>query len=213
MVKEKRKSPGYFDVEELASTYASYHDHPANQAIHFVCVPLLLFSLWLLLALVSAHCPAIASALGARIAATFGAPMSLSLVVAVAWGAYLACLHMAGGVATLAVFLALVAGAARTFAAVEPATCWLLVGVCQAVGWGAQVLVGHNYFEGKCNDNDAQPATATSLWINLVSPFFLVLENLFRVGLFPELAASVNAKAKAKIERRREERRRRKRQN
>ena len=198
-VQEEGKAPSsaYFDVEELASTYASFHDHPMNQAIHFVCVPLLLYSLWLgiMLAL-----PAIG--------------WHVSFGVAIAWGFYLVCLHPSGGIATLAVFLALNVGASRTYAALEQQGSpegspnvrmgWIIVGASQAFGWGVQVLIGHNYYEGKCNDNDAKPATATSLWINLVSPFFLVLENLFRLGLFGELAARVNARAQAKIRARRQ---------
>eukprot|EP01118_Nematostelium_gracile_P004054 TRINITY_DN1479_c0_g1_i2.p1 TRINITY_DN1479_c0_g1~~TRINITY_DN1479_c0_g1_i2.p1 ORF type:complete len:139 (+),score=38.81 TRINITY_DN1479_c0_g1_i2:297-713(+) len=71
-------------------------------------------------------------------------------------------------------------------------TFWYGV-LLQIVGWGVQVGVGHNYFEGR------KPAIMDSLFQSLVSPFFLVLEALFALGYRKDLAKEIDRRSQAKI--------------
>lgn len=158
---------------DLLAQYATYHRDRRNILTHFVGVPMIVFSVGVLL-----------SAVRFNVA---GLSLSLAWVVfAVTALWYLSRGHFAIGLASslgVGLLMALAhqvgSGTAASWAA------WW-IGFF-TVGWIIQ-FVGH-YYEGR------KPAFADDLVGLLVGPMFVVLEMLAPMGLFKDLMAEIERRA------------------
>ena len=146
---------------ELLAQYAAYHRDRRNIISHFVGVPLIVFSVGVLLA----H-----PVLGAAGAFAL-TPASILFLLAAAW--YLTRGSAALGVAVSAVVAVLLWLGQR--AADGSVAVWLGWGVgCFVVGWLIQ-FIGH-WYEGR------KPAFVDDLVGLLVGPMFVVAEAMFMLG-------------------------------
>ncbi len=155
-----------FFRQQLAS-YAAVHLDQRNKITHFVGIPLIVFSLLLVLTLW--HVPP-------------AADMSAGLVVAVI--AVLGWLALDIGIGlVLAVVMLPTWYAARALADAlgTPTSIWTAFAVLFIGGWILQ-FVGHHY-EGK------RPALLDNLFQAFIAPMFLVAEILVLRGMRPDLAA------------------------
>ena len=151
-------------ARELLSQYAEYHRDRRNIATHFVGIPLIVFSVAVLLARVPLP------GLDPRLSAA-------TLMWVLTSGFYLSRHLLVGAATSLAVGLAVWLG--HPFAA-APLSTWLAVGLGSfVIGWIIQ-LIGH-YFEGR------KPAFVDDLIGLLVGPMFVVAEVLFALGLCRDL--------------------------
>ena len=151
---------------QLAS-YASVHRDWRNKATHFVGIPLIVFSLLLVLSLwtfqlggrewTMSLAVAIAAVLG-WMALDLGLGIVMALIMAIAWFAAEA-----------------LAGSLGSASAVWMAFIALFVG-----GWALQ-FVGHHY-EGK------RPALLDNIFQGFIGPMFLVAESLVVMGQRSDLA-------------------------
>jgi uncharacterized membrane protein YGL010W len=114
------------------STYAAYHRDPRNIATHFVGIPMIVLAVATLLS---------------RPALEFGGmPLSAASVVSLATAAWY--LRLNTGLGALMALLLLLANAFGAWIAAMPTATWLAVGVGSfVVGWVFQ-FVGH-YWEGR----------------------------------------------------------------
>lgn len=147
-------------VLDLMAQYAAYHRDRRNIATHFVGIPLIVFSIGVLLA---------------RAEFSVGdTPMNLAILVwalSTLW--YVTRGSLALGVATALVNGVLIALALP--AAQGSTLSWLSIGVGSfLVGWVIQ-FVGH-YYEGR------KPAFVDDLVGLLVGPMFVVAEGMFMLG-------------------------------
>lgn len=150
--------------------YASVHRDWRNKATHFVGIPVIVFSLLLVLSLwrfelagrewTASLTLAIAAVLG-WIALDLGIGIIMAVVMAIAWYAAEA-----------------LTGALGTPSAVWSAFLALFVG-----GWVLQFL-GHHY-EGK------RPALLDNVFQGFIGPMFLVAETFVVMGQRSDLAASM----------------------
>lgn len=154
---------------QLAS-YASVHRDWRNKATHFVGIPIIVFSLLLVLSLWRFQLGgrewpmslAIAIlAVGGWMALDLGIGLAMALILAVAWYAAEA-----------------LAGALGSAQAVWIAFTALFVG-----GWVLQFL-GHHY-EGK------RPALLDNIFQGFIGPMFLVAEAMVVMGQRPDLASAM----------------------
>jgi len=176
--------------------YASYHQDPINQAIHFVFVPTLLFSFMLYFA----HFPL----LGLPLALPGGTAeephmLTYATVIPCVYGAYYCYLDPFSGWAQVygiigfLMYAAVVhlvrvdrrAASKKSDASVSWAgTGWplKLAAVLQVLGWYMQLHPGHKVFEG------VKPALLDSLGQSLsVAPLFAFYEGLWALGLQADL--------------------------
>lgn len=155
-------------LEEQMSFYLRYHRNPKNKLTHYFGVPLIMFSLLVLLGLVRLQIGEVsitaASALAIAVLAYY---FRLDAVLAVAMTLFTAVLLIAanrvcalGTTAALSVFAATFVG-----------------------GWTLQ-LVGHA-FEGR------KPALVDNFFQVLVAPIFLMAEVFFALGYKREVAERV----------------------
>lgn len=165
-------------LEEQLSFYLRYHRHPKNRLTHFFGVPLIMFSLFVLLGLVRVQIGDVSITAASVLAVTVLAYyFRLDAVLAVAMTLFTAVLLIAanrvctlGGPTALGVF-------AVTFAS----------------GWILQ-LIGHT-FEGR------KPALMDNLFQVIVAPIFLMAEVFFALGYKHEVAERVEQLAALHTER------------
>jgi uncharacterized membrane protein YGL010W len=152
-------------VEQM-SVYAAYHDDATNKAIHFLFVPLIIWSaMGLLLQLGSWP---------------FGAlEVTVAHVVAVLLLAYYLSLDFPLGVAMVVLFTLMLVTALQVQEAMG-GQAWLLFLAVFAGSWAAQ-LVGHAAFEHR------KPALADNVLQVFVAPIFVVAEWAFALGLRRQL--------------------------
>lgn len=158
-------------VEQM-SMYAAYHREPTNKAIHFVFVPLIVWSAMGLIRQV-----------GEWPLGPF--EISLTLLIAVALLAYYLRLDFPLGVAMVFLFtffLVTVEQAQGAFGS----RAWMLFLAVFVGSWIAQ-LVGHAAFEHR------KPALADNLWQVFVAPIFVMAELAFAIGLRKQLQHQVDA--------------------
>lgn len=148
-----------FFVRQLAS-YAAVHRDPRNKATHFVGIPLIVFSLLLVLALwrIPFGSTVVTGALVVGVLAVLGW-IALDLAVGLAMGGAMLVLWLA------AEWLARLLGVTGS---------WIAFAVLFVGGWVLQLL-GHCY-EGR------RPALADNLFQAFVGPMFLVAETMVAVG-------------------------------
>merc|ERR1712217_726639 len=175
-----------FDLTQQLVFYGAYHSHPYNQAIHLVVVPLIWWSFAVLLEGCS--------------------PLTCNMPAWCTWGlvqwvtyslmnVYIAGLSV-GGVTSL-IYLALYLSARKLIAKftikvgadAKPRThrgVWMFAVFANALGWWAQVHLGHVVYEGR------KPALVDSFGQALVvSPLFIFYETAWKLGLMPALRAEV----------------------
>jgi uncharacterized membrane protein YGL010W len=151
---------------QLAS-YASVHRDWRNKATHFVGIPLIVFSLLLILSLVRFE--------------VGGRDWTLSFAVAI--GAVLAWMALDLGIGILmGLVIAPAWYAAMVLAAAlgSPSAVWIAFALLFIAGWVLQFL-GHHY-EGK------RPALLDNIFQGFIGPMFLVAEALVVMGRRHDLA-------------------------
>jgi uncharacterized membrane protein YGL010W len=146
-------------------SYASVHRDPRNKATHFLGIPVIVFSLLLILSLWPVH---------------IGREVTMAMVISVI--AVLGWIALDFGIGLIMAGLMLVAWyAAEALAMVlGPASTWTAFFVLFVGGWALQFL-GH-HFEGK------RPALMDNIFQAFVGPMFLVAEALVIAGLRRDLA-------------------------
>lgn len=150
---------------QLAS-YASVHRDGRNKATHFVGIPLIVFSLLLILSLWRFE-------IGGR---EWTAGLAVGIVAALGWIA----LDFGIGI-IMAVILVPTWYAAEAFGgALGVQSTWVAFGVLFVGGWVLQFL-GHHY-EGK------RPALLDNIFQGFIGPMFLVAETLVAMGYRADLA-------------------------
>ena len=150
--------------------YAAYHTDWRNQLTHYVGVPIIIFSILIVLDQVP---------IGGRFSAAL-------LVLGLLLVSYLIAAPLVGLASTLVCFpLYLLMESVATLSAVSQ---WAIAGACFAIGWIIQ-FIGHA-FEGR------RPAFTVNGLQVLVAPAFLVAELLFAAGLQRDLAGILEAKAR-----------------
>ena len=157
-------------VEQL-STYKSVHLNQRNIQTHFIGIPLIIWSAFLLLATV-------------RIPLGSIGETSLAVIVGVGVLAYYVRLHIRLSLG-LILFMIPVLVTTQWVAHINGAT-WLALGVF-VVGWVLQ-LIGHQY-------EKAKPAFVDDLNQLLIGPFFLMAEVYFMLGLEKTLHAQITPMA------------------
>lgn len=155
--------------------YGAYHLDRRNVATHFVGIPLIVASIWLLLARTPAFtlldAPLTAAHVATAVAMVFY--LRLHLGLALAMGAFFAAMHVL----------------ALQFSGIELRSWQLGCVAVFVVGWVFQ-FVGHAW-EGR------KPAFFDDLRGLLVGPLFVLAEALFMLGWAPARHAEVMAKARA----------------
>lgn len=156
-------------VEQM-SVYAAYHRDPTNKAIHFLFVPLIIWSAMGLLLLV----PGI----------QFGTlELTLAHAIALVLLAYYLRLDFPLGVAMVFLFTFLLVTAQQVEGYFDD-RAWMLFLAVFAGSWVAQ-LIGHSAFEHR------KPALVDNLFQVFVAPIFVMAEWAFALGLRRQLADQV----------------------
>ena len=157
-------------LAQQMAVYNAYHRNGKNKATHFVGVPLIIFSLMILLSWPSVS-------IG-------GATITVAMVFVAVVSVYYLILDLPMGLLTVASMLPLL-WAGHQVAAMGAATGWTIFGLAFVGGWILQ-LVGH-MFEGN------KPALVDNFFQIFVAPVFLVSEVVFAVGARIELKREVEA--------------------
>ena len=147
--------------------YAAVHRDMRNRATHFVGIPIIVFSLLLILTLWRVQ-------IG-------GHEVSVSLIVAIVAVLGWIALDLGVGLA-MAVAMALAWYCAEALAGAlgSPSSIWTAFGALFVGGWILQ-FVGH-YYEGK------RPALADNIFQAFIGPMFLVAETMVAMGYRSDLA-------------------------
>ncbi|QFU21738.1 DUF962 domain-containing protein [Shewanella eurypsychrophilus] len=149
-------------AEEQLSTYKSVHLNPKNIRTHFVGVPLIIWSIFLLLNLIPIN-----------FFAWDDPAISINVATAFAIGVLIYYFKLHAQLAIgLALFIVPVLYTSHLVAQVQGAL-WIAIGVF-VVGWVFQ-LIGHKY-------EKAKPAFVDDLNQLLIGPFFLMAELYFMFG-------------------------------
>lgn len=154
---------------EQMAMYTAYHRNPMNCATHYVGVPLIVFSLLLLMSLLPIGQLA---AVPVTLATLF---LGLLLVL------YFVTIPLVGLLAAV-VHIPLL-WLAQVVASGDVSTAWLLIAACFIGGWLIQ-FIGH-IFEGR------RPALFDNLLQIFMAPSFLVAEALFAAGLLGDVKADL----------------------
>lgn len=155
-------------LDQLAM-YAAYHTDRRNQITHYVGVPLIIFSVLIVLD-------------QARLGETYSAAV---LVLGLLLLSYLIAVPVVGLLCLiLCVPLYL---AAESISVMAPTPRWSVTAACFVVGWAIQ-FVGHVY-EGR------RPAFTVNMLQIFMAPGFLVAEMTFAAGLQRNLAEDLRLRA------------------
>lgn len=155
-------------LEEQMSFYLRYHRNPKNRLTHFFGVPLIMFSLFVLLGLVRVPLGDVS--------------VSASSVLAVAVLAYYFRLDAVLAVA-MTLFTAVLLIAANRVCTLGLTVALAVFGIAFVGGWILQ-LVGHA-FEGR------RPALLDNFFQIFIAPIFLMAEVFFALGYKREVAERV----------------------
>lgn len=155
-------------LAEQMAVYQAYHTHPKNKLTHFFGVPMIIYSLLVVLSLIQLEMSGV----------TVTAAM---IFVGFVWIYYLI-LDI-----PLALFLALAIGAllygAHETALMGNTFAWIAFAVTFVLGWIIQ-LVGHAIEKRK-------PALLDNLFQIFIAPLFLGAEVFFMLGLYQDIQADV----------------------
>lgn len=155
-------------LEEQMSFYLRYHRNPKNRLTHFFGVPLIMFSLFVLLGLVRLQIGEVS--------------ITAASVLAIAVLAYYFRLDAVLAVA-MTLFTAVLLIAANRVCTLGTTAALSVFAVTFVGGWILQ-LVGHA-FEGR------KPALADNFFQVLIAPIFLMAELFFALGYKREVAERV----------------------
>lgn len=165
-------------AEEQLSTYKSVHLNPKNIRTHFVGIPLIIWSLFLLLNLIPIN-----FAVANDPVITFNIATIFTLGVLIYY--FLLHARLAVGL-TLFIIPVLYTS---SLVAQMPNAIWIAVAVF-LIGWVIQ-FIGHHY-------EKAKPAFVDDLNQLLIGPFFLMAEVYFMLGLEKQLLADITPLAREK---------------
>lgn len=155
-------------LEEHMSFYLRYHRHPKNKLTHFFGVPLIMFSLFVLLGLVKIPLGEVSITAASMLA-----------IVVLAYYFYLdAVLAVA-----MTLFTAVLLIAANRVCAMGTTTALIVFALTFVGGWILQ-LIGHA-FEGK------RPALVDNFFQVFIAPIFLMAEVFFALGYKRDVAERV----------------------
>lgn len=184
-----------FKLEEQLAFYGAYHNHWANQVIHFIFVPLIYWTalVWLAYtpALVAFDLPgALEPALGALAS---GFVLNATVVVYGLYAVYYLTLDFVAGLAwAMCIGLPIWATANLFQQSVPDAWAWALG--LHVFAWYMQIHPGHLVIEGR------KPALLDSFFQSLVlAPLFVLYELLFLMGYRPALKAELQRRIEADI--------------
>jgi uncharacterized membrane protein YGL010W len=155
-------------LDQLAM-YAAYHTNRRNQFTHYVGVPLIIFSILIVLDQV-------------RLGESFSAAL---LILGLLLLSYLLAVP-AVGLLALVICVPLYL-AAESVAAMAPLTRWTVTAASFVIGWAIQ-FIGHVY-EGR------RPAFTVNMLQVFMAPGFLVAEMMFAAGLQRSLAEVLHLRA------------------
>jgi len=161
-------------AEEQLSTYKSVHLNKKNIATHFVGVPAIIWSLTLLMSLISWPLAVGGSTYGITPAMIFFTGVFL-YYIKLHW-------QLSFG---LFLFIVPVVYTANLVAS-HPQALWIAIGVF-VVAWIVQ-FIGHHY-------EKAKPAFIDDLNQLLIGPFFLMAEVYFALGLLKQLEKDITPMA------------------
>lgn len=155
---------------QQAHMYASFHQSPQTRSTHFIGVPLIVFSLMILLGFIKIIMPGVFST-------------NLAVLVTVAVLAYYFRLNWQLALPLTLILIALL-WLASWFSQYGPTSLgiWTFT-ISFIAGWSVQ-LYGH-YIEGK------RPAFMTNLSQALIAPMFLMAESLFMAGYMHSLKVQI----------------------
>eukprot|EP00930_Biecheleria_cincta_P002584 TRINITY_DN103591_c0_g1_i1.p1 TRINITY_DN103591_c0_g1~~TRINITY_DN103591_c0_g1_i1.p1 ORF type:complete len:252 (+),score=34.76 TRINITY_DN103591_c0_g1_i1:46-756(+) len=178
------------NLSEALAFYGAYHQDPVNQAIHFVFVPLLLWSFLGFFA----HIPV----LGQEWSLPGGHPVSYASVIALAYICFYCLLDPITGPLYSLVIAGMYLSAVQILQAdrrtatkrakdedhsgSSASYAWRLFALVQVLGWYMQLHPGHAVFEG------VKPALLDSLGQSFsVAPLFAFYEGVWAAGLRSDL--------------------------
>jgi len=159
-------------IDQMAM-YSAYHRDKLNQATHHIGVPMIVFSLFLILSLLPLFPVA-----GYTVTAA-------TVFFIVVMGMYVISVPLIGGIAAVLYGLVLY-GAAWVAASQTTQMVWAIFGVFFVVGWFIQ-FIGHA-FEGR------RPALLDNALQALMAPSFLIAETIFALGGLQWLKAAMDSR-------------------
>jgi len=165
-------------LAEKMAGYAAYHQTPGNKAVHYVFVPLIVWSLMVLLSI-------------PRGPDVGGISLRPSMVIAGLLLIYYLLLDYGLGVACVLLFT-LLEGTAIQVADVGTNVALAVGGTVFVLSWIAQ-FIGHAAFEHR------KPALADNV-MQVFAPIFVVAEWAFVLGFRAELRDAVEAGVQAKAD-------------
>lgn len=160
------------------SVYAAYHRDATNKAIHFLFVPLIIWSAMGLLIQVG-------------VIQVGGLAVTLAHAIAVVLLTYYMQLDFPLGIAMVFLFTFLLITALQVDTAFG-SQAWVLFAAVFAGSWIAQII-GHSAFEHR------KPALVDNVFQVFVAPIFVMAEWAFTLGLRKQLHAQVQEGLKAHL--------------
>lgn len=175
------------DLEKHLVFYGAYHHNGVNLGIHMMCVPIILFSGFLIAANSGTLIP-----LPDWLTIPY-LPLNLCTIGALLWGGLYVLLEPVAGTALALICLGAAAADNYIFSLdSKTATQWAIA--VHVVCWLAQ-FVGHGKYEGRA------PALLDNLLQAIfLAPLFVWLELLFRLGYRQELQSRVNKEVQKEVE-------------
>lgn len=183
-----------FDLKEQLVFYGSYHNNRINQAIHFIFVPIIMWtvSVWL------AYTPAVQIQHGLESVTNLDTGGYLipnaSFALILGYGVYYIVLDVLAG-ASWSICIGLpMWWSSEAFRDVVPSAWAWALGI-HILGWVMQIYPGHMLAEKR------RPALMDSFFQSLVlAPLFVWFELLFLIGFRPTLRNEVESLVTANIE-------------
>ncbi|KAF8543578.1 hypothetical protein BDD12DRAFT_819700 [Trichophaea hybrida] len=166
----------FLDLEKHLVFYGTYHSHPTNIHIHIIFVPILMFTIMLLLS---------------NLTLSFSAYLNLSTLISIIYALlYILMEPFAGSLlAPLVVLQSLLGTWCVQRFGVDASK---VAAVVQVFAWFAQ-FIGHGVYEKRA------PALVDNLLQALfLAPLFVWIEVLFMGGYRPELRGRLEVKVKEK---------------
>ncbi|KAJ7591359.1 hypothetical protein C8J56DRAFT_1003860 [Mycena floridula] len=170
-----------FDVQKQLTFYGAYHTNPTNILIHIVCVPMILWSAFVLTAdmPLPAAIPHYSYAVNEYLKFDLNGPTIVACF-------YLAYYYILEPVAALLYTPQMIFTVLSAAAFTSRPQHIAIAGSVHAFSWLAQII-GHGVAEGRA------PALLDNLLGAVVlAPFFVHLEMLFKLGYRPEMYKRLN---------------------
>jgi len=176
------------NLEKQLCFYSSYHQHPVNVGIHMLCIPLIMFT-WFLLCTNTPTLIPLPSWLTIP-----NLDLNLGTLMATYYAIFYILLEPVAGSLIAPILLGATAYSKHLTTVMPNPTNQIAFGIFCA-SWIAQ-FIGHGAFEGRA------PALFENLHMALVTaPFFEVIELLFLLGYRPALKKRVRAMVEKEVER------------